>query len=189
MRAMFGLVSLLVVVAIIAFLFSMYDIPVAKQGRVTQQQARQLSGHDVNGTPADQTIKLDADLRNNHLADLIVTSVTPGGAMDRVYGFQAGDKIIAIGEMDISTLSNDDFEMAKAQLLQEGFEKGKPVTVIRAEKKIQLPLPGQAAAAAAAAASSPPPSGSTTSTPASPSESDSTEKSIIKQLQGTSDQK
>jgi len=186
MRAMFGLVSLLVVVAIIAFLFSMYDIPVAKQGRVTQQQARQLSGHDVDGTPADQTIKLDADLRNNHLADLIVTSVTPGGAMDRVYGFQAGDKIIAIGEMDISTLSNDDFEMAKAQLLQEGFEKGKPVTVIRAEKKIQLPQPGQAAAAAAAAASSPP-SGSTTATPKS--DSDSTEKSIIKQLQGASDQK
>jgi hypothetical protein len=186
MRAMFGLVSLLVVVAIIAFLFSMYDIPVAKQGRVTQQQARQLSGHDLDGTPADQTIKLDADLRNNKLADLIVTSVTPGGAMDRVYGFQAGDKIIAIGDMDISTLSNDDFEMAKAQLLQEGFEKGKPVTVIRNEKKIQLPLPGQAAAAAAAA---PPPSSSGSTTPASPSESDPTEKSIIKQLQGTSDQK
>ena len=186
MRAMFGLVSLLVVVAIIAFLFSMYDIPVAKQGRVTQQQARQLSGHDLDGTPADQTIKLDADLRNNKLADLIVTSVTPGGAMDRVYGFQAGDKIIAIGDMDISTLSNDDFEMAKAQLLQEGFEKGKPVTVIRNEKKIQLPLPGQAAAAAAAA---PPPSSSGSTTPASPSDSDSTEKSIIKQLQGTSDQK
>jgi hypothetical protein len=164
----------------------MYDIPVAKQGRVTQQQARQLSGHDLDGTPADQTIKLDADLRNNKLADLIVTSVTPGGAMDRVYGFQAGDKIIAIGDMDISTLSNDDFEMAKAQLLQEGFEKGKPVTVIRNEKKIQLPLPGQAAAAAAAA---PPPSSSGSTTPASPSESDPTEKSIIKQLQGTSDQK
>ena len=188
MRAIFGLVSLLVVVAIIAYLFSIYDIPVAKHGQQAQQQARQLSGHDQDGTPADQTIKLDADLRNNKLADLIVTSVTPGGAMDRVYGFQAGDKIIAIGEMDISTLSNDDFEMAKAQLLQEGFEKGKPVTVIRAEKKIQLPLPGQAAAAAAAAASSPP-SGSTASTPASPSDSDSTEKSIIKQLQGTSDQK
>lgn len=188
MRAIFGLVSLLVVVAIIAYLFSIYDIPVAKQGKVVQQQARQLSGHDQDGTPADQTIKLDADLRNNKLADLIVTSVTPGGAMDRVYGFQAGDKIIAIGDMDISTLSNDDFEMAKAQLLQEGFEKGKPVTVIRNEQKIQLPLPGHAAAAAAAASSSPS-SGSTSSTPASPSDSDSSEKSIIKQLQGVSDQK
>lgn len=183
MRAIFGLVSLLVVVAIMAYLFSIYDIPVAKQGKIAQQQARQLSGHDEDGTAADQTIKLDADLRNNKLADLIVTSVVPGGAMDRFYGFQAGDKIITIGDMDISTISNDDFEMAKAQLLQEGFEKGKPVTVIRSDQKLQLPLPNRPvpAAAPAPAASS--------STPQSGSDSDSTEKSIIKQLQGESDQK
>lgn len=186
MRAIFGLVSLLVVVAIIAYLFSIYDIPVAKHGQQAQQQARQLSGHDQDGTPAGQTIKLDADYRNNKLDDLVVKSVVPGGAMDRFYGFQAGDKILLIGDYDIHT--NDDFETAEAMLVQEGFEKGKPVTIIRNGQKIQLPQPGQAAAAAAAAASSPP-SGSTTAAPKSSSDSDSSEKSIIKQLQGVSDQK
>lgn len=181
MRAIFGLVSLLVVVAIIVYLFSIYSIPVAKQGRITQQQARQLSGHDEDGTPADQTIKLDADLRNNKIADLIVTSVVPGGAMDRMYGFQPGDKIIAIGEYDISTLSNDDFEMAKAQLLQEGYEKSKPVMVIRNGQKVQLPMPNRPMPVAA------PPSAATTATPQTGTERKSTERSMIDQLQGKSD--
>lgn len=179
MRAIFGLVSLLVVVAIMAYLFSIYDIPVAKQGKIAQQQAQQLSGHDQDGTPAGQTITLDADYRNNKLSDLVVKSVVPGGAMDRFYGFQAGDKILTIGNYDVDT--NDDFELAKANLVQEGFEKGMPVTVIRNGQKLQLPQPNRPAPAAAPTPAAP------SSSPKS--DSDSTEKSIIKQLQGESDQK
>ena len=49
MRMAFGLVSLLVVIAIILVAFSMYTAPVAKQGKKTQDQARQISGRDEEG--------------------------------------------------------------------------------------------------------------------------------------------
>jgi hypothetical protein len=126
------------------------SIPTARVGKDAAKQARQISGHDEDGTPADRTITLDADLRDNRFQDLVVTNVKPGGAMDRFYGFKPGDKIIAIGDADIATLSNDDFEMAKAMLLQEGFEKSKPVTVIRDGQRMQLPESAASPAAAVA---------------------------------------
>ncbi len=173
MRAIFGLVSLLVVIAIIAWMFSIYSIPVAKTGKKTQVEVRQMSGHDEDGTPADRTITLDAGQRNGKFQNLEVTSVVPGGAMDRFYGFQPGDKIIGIGGTDIATLSNDDFEMAKAMLLQEGYEKKKPVTVIRNGVQMQLPNPAAAAAS----------SGATPAAPANSSDDGSSKpKSISDQL-------
>lgn len=149
MRMAFGLLSLLIVVAIIMYVFSITAIPTARVGKDAAKQARQISGHDDDGTPADRTITLDADMRGSKFQDLVVTSVKPGGAMDRFYGLKPGDKIIAIGGADITTISNDDFEMAKAMLLQEGYEKSNPVTVIRNGQRMQLPLPPDADAATA----------------------------------------
>jgi S1-C subfamily serine protease len=142
MRGMFGLVSLLVVVAIMALLFKSYSIPMAKKGKKVTDQVRQLSGRSQDNTPADRSIKLDAEPDNGPLKDMIVLEVTPGGAMDKFYGLQVGDKITAINGNDIRLISNNDFEMAKAQLVQEGFEKLAPITVLRNGETIQLPLPG-----------------------------------------------
>ncbi len=139
MRAIFGLVSLLVVMGIIVYLFSIYSIPMAKTGKKAQIEVRQMSGHDEDGTPADRTVTLEPDQSGNKLRGMTVTSVVPGGAMDRFYGFQTGDKIVAIGDAEVSALSNDDFEMAKAMLLQEGYEKKKPVIVIRNGQRLELP--------------------------------------------------
>src|SRR5437764_1260615 len=61
MRAVFTLGGLLIVVAIIAVLFSKYSIPVAHEGKKAQDEARQMSGHGDDGIPADRTIKLDDD--------------------------------------------------------------------------------------------------------------------------------
>jgi len=140
MRAMFGLVSLLVVMAIIVFLFSVYSVPVAKTGKKAQIEVRQMSGHDEDGTPVGQTITLDGELRNNTLKDLVVTSLVPGGAMERFYGFKVGDKILAIGGTDFATLSaGNDVELAKSLLSQEGYQKKAPVTVIRNGQRLELP--------------------------------------------------
>jgi S1-C subfamily serine protease len=141
MRGIFGLVSLLVVVAIMAVMFKTYSIPVAKRGKKVQDQVRQLSGRSEDNTPADRSIKPDAEPGGGPLKDMVVLEVTAGGAMDKYYGLQVGDKITAINGTDIRSLSNDDFEMAKAQLVQEGFEKRAPITVIRNGDTMQLPVP------------------------------------------------
>ena len=139
MRAAFGLVSLLVVGAIVALLFAKYSIPAAQEGKKAQDQVRQYTGHDDNGTPVEHTIKLDGEPGSGPLKDLIVLSVTPGGGMETFYGLRAGDKITAIGDTDIGLISNNDFELAKAMLAQEGYSKKKPITVIRDGQTIQLP--------------------------------------------------
>ena len=51
--------------------------------------------------------------------------------------FLAGPVILTPQEADRLRL-----EMAKAQLVQEGFEKQAPITVLRNGQTIQLPLPG-----------------------------------------------
>jgi len=162
MRAVFTLGGLLIVVGIIAILFSTYSIPTAREGKKAQDQVRQMSGHGDDGIPADHTIKLDAE-SGGTLKYLIVTDVTPGGAMDKFYGFKKGDKITAIGQTEVSNWN--DFELAKAMLVQEGYEKMAPVTVIRDGATIQLPQkPGAAAAAGAANTPTPQaPDSSTTS--------------------------
>ena len=141
MRGIFGLVSLLVVVAIMALMFKTYSIPVIKRGKKTQDQARQLSGRSQDNTPAERSIKLNPEPDLGPLKDMVVLEVTPGGAMDKYYGLQVGDKITAINGNDIRSFSNDDFEMAKAQLVQEGFEKSAPITIIRNGETMQLPVP------------------------------------------------
>jgi len=142
MRGIFGLVSLLVCVAIILMLFHTYSLPVAKKGKKVEDNVKQLTGRSQDNTPAERSIKLDPEPDSGPLKDMIVTEVTPGGAMDKYYGLEVGDKITAINGNDLQLLSNNDFEMAKAQLVQEGFEKQAPITVLRNGQTIQLPLPG-----------------------------------------------
>jgi S1-C subfamily serine protease len=152
MRGIFGLVSLVVVMGIIAVLFKTYSLPVAQRGKQAQDKARQMSGRSDDNTPAEHSIKLDAEPGSGPLKDLVVLQITTGGAMDKFYGLQVGDKITAINGTDVKSLSNNDFEMAKAQLVQEGFEKRAPITVIRNGQTVQLP---QAAGAPLGQTSSP----------------------------------
>ncbi|HEX4796759.1 MAG TPA: hypothetical protein VH370_23405 [Humisphaera sp.] len=141
MRGAFGLVSLLVVGAIIALLFAKYSIPAAQEGKKAQDQVRQYSGRDDDGTPAERTIKLDAEPGSGPLKDLVVLSVTPGGGMEKFYGLRAGDKITAIGDVDVATLlaGGNDPDFGREMLAQEGFSKKKPITVIRDGQTMQLP--------------------------------------------------
>jgi hypothetical protein len=74
--------------------------------------------------------------------------------MDKFYGFKKDDKITAIGQNEVSNWN--DFELAKAMLVQEGYEKMQPVTVIRDGNTIQLPLkPGDASSTGTANAPTP----------------------------------
>ena len=154
MRAMFGLVALLVCVGVVMWVFSLTSIPTAREGKKAQDQARQISGRGENGQAATDSFKVTPQMKgNSRLGSLLVTDVTPGGAMDQYYGLKKGDEIIEIttqgGMTKVGDASNDDAEMAKDKV-QEAFQASGPIVVMRGGRAITLPLPAGSTAAAPA---------------------------------------
>jgi S1-C subfamily serine protease len=138
MRALFGLVSLLVVLGIGLLIFRNFEAPVIKQGEKAQDEARQMSGHGDDGKAAIQSFETQGKMKGSNLEGLTVTSVTPGGAMEK-YGLRTGDEIVEVGDMKVGDMSANDPETAKANVVQEGFQKMKPVVVMRNGKRVTLP--------------------------------------------------
>lgn len=137
MRAIFGLVSLLVTVGIIMWLFSMFSIPAAREGKKAQDEVRQMSGRGEDGQAAIHSFKVEPQLRGNQLQALEVTDVTPGGALAS-YGLQKGDQIIQVNGTKVGDLSNNDAELAKAQI-HDAFRASQPLVVLRNGRQITLP--------------------------------------------------
>lgn len=138
MRAVFGLVSLLVVITVMVVLFRYLEVPVVETGVKAQDQTRQMSGRGQDGVPAMETFKTEPKMRGSNLEALTVTSVTPGGAMAD-YGLQKGDEILAVDGTKIGDISVNDPETAKAMVVQRGFEANLPITVRRGNQEINLP--------------------------------------------------
>lgn len=113
MRAIFGLVSLLVVIAIIINLFHATHAPVMQTGAKAQNQARQISGRGQNGVPTMQTFKTEPKFHGRTLEGLMVTDVTPGGAMAD-YGLRNGDEIVSVNGITITAFGNDNPGLAES---------------------------------------------------------------------------
>lgn len=145
MRAAFGLVSLLVVVAIILILFSMYSIPAAKRGKVAQNQARQIAGRDEDNAPVTDAVTLDAQDRNGRMEGAVVTSIVPNSALQQRYGLQNGDVILEMGPLSVKTNMSSASE-AKDFLL-DAYQKSQPVVVMRGSERLTLPQDAARAAA------------------------------------------
>jgi PDZ domain len=140
MRAGIGLVSILVVVAIILMVaFSGphggYIPTVINAGSSGQQQAGQLAGRDDNGTPVGDTIALEEhDSNDGHLRGLTVKSILPTSPMVTSYGLQQGDEIIEIGGLSIR---DQDPELSKDQVY-EAYAKNQSLTVLRAGQQLTI---------------------------------------------------
>jgi len=137
MRAMFGLVSLLVMIAIIMLIFRQIEYPTIKQGENAQDQARQLSGRGQDGQAAITSFKTEGKFRGSNLEALVVTSVTPGGAMDD-YGLKKGDQIIEVNGSKVGDIAVNDPETAKAMVVQNGFQAMAPIVVLRNGQQVTL---------------------------------------------------
>src|SRR5213082_3592558 len=106
MRAGIGILSLLIVVAIILFVsFSGpgggYVTTVVTKGQNAQSQAQQLSGHDDNGMTAEQSIMLEENAAGGRLHGLVVKAIMPMGPMAATYGLLKGDEITEVGPMRV----------------------------------------------------------------------------------------
>jgi len=141
MRAMFGLVALLVGVGVVVFLFAQHEIPVAREGKKAQDQARQISGRGQDGQAAVNSFQVEPKMRGNKLEALTVTGVTPGGALDD-YGLKKGDQIVKIGDQKVSDISNDDPGLAK-DMVHDAYQKSQSITVLRNGSEVMLPTAGK----------------------------------------------
>ena len=155
MRMAFGLVSLLVVLAIVMLLFSTYEAPMLKRGKAAQDDARHIAGRDENNAPVTDAITLDAQDRNGRMEGAVVTSITPGSAIQQHFGLQNGDVILTMGPLSVKENMSSAGE-AKDFLL-DAYQKQQPLTVLRGFERITLPMDPAVASAAAAAQATPAP--------------------------------
>ena len=131
MKAGFGLVALLVTIAILAYVWSMYTSAVSDVSQPAIRQAEQVAGFDEGGGKrAKDTIKTEPVMVNNKLRALLVTNVDPGGAMERFYGLKRDDQILAVGPIDFR--GESDAGLAEA-MLAESRQREAELTVKRDE--------------------------------------------------------
>jgi hypothetical protein len=174
MRGMFGLVGLLVTVAVIAVIFVKMEAPVATQGRKAQDQAQQISGHGDDGRAMTDSFKTEPQEQGGKLKALLVTEVTSGGAADDYYGLKKGDVVTSIemphlGWQKISDSLTNDATMSKINI-QEAYQAAMHIVVMRNGKQITLPplANSTASPAPAVTGSAPTPSTPAQSPPATP---------------------
>jgi C-terminal processing protease CtpA/Prc len=135
MRMGFGLVGLLVVVAIILILFVKKEEPTLRAGQKAKEEAQQLSGRGPDQLPASQSVKLEAQMKNNQIESLLVTDVTPGGALDQYFGLQKGDAIVKVGDLDVR--GHPLGEGVDTQVY-EAAQRNWPLVVVRGGQRVTL---------------------------------------------------
>jgi hypothetical protein len=147
-----GLVGLLVTIVIGWMIFKYIEAPTLERGKKAQDQAQQISGRGQDGRSLMESFKTEPKLQGSRLNWLLVTEVTPGGAADDYYGLKKGDCITFVttqaGLQKIGEASNDDSEMAKMNV-QQAFQAGQPIVVMRNGQKLTLPAPANAPVTAA----------------------------------------
>lgn len=176
MRMGFGLVSLLVTVAIILYLMvggggtggPGYLQQVAKTNKQLKGQVNVISGYD----PGRQVLATDSIHyhidRSAGRPRLMVTEVMAGGPMEERFGLRPGDRVIELGALDV-TMNISNFDDATAAF-HDAYARGGTIVVMRDGKQLTLPdadhlariaeRDRQAALAAAASAGTPPPTAS-----------------------------
>jgi hypothetical protein len=192
MRAIFGLVGLLVVIGIIAWWWGApggeldYDRAVIKAGNQAREQVSQMSGHDLaTGGRAMDSASFELLTSNGKPASLNVATLTPGGAYERYFGLHRGDVITAVHYQGFTKTVRemDDAEDGREQVA-EAYQREGTLTVKRDGKELTLPAaPGTAVPtpAAPAASSAPPATPAAQNTP-SPAPAAPRQSSLERQL-------
>jgi len=129
MRMAFGLVSLLVVVAIIAYLGSRDAETASKVNTDTRQQMAPVTGRGPDDAPMEKSAEFSGE-RNG----LAVTKVVAGGYFDQFYGVKKGDIIIQAGNMDLKGMD----ESSAITALLDQAPKKLDIIVLRNGQRVPL---------------------------------------------------
>jgi len=135
---MFGLVALLVGIAIICLLFVKVTAPSIEKSKDAENRARQMTGKDESGIRVQDSFKTSGLPTTGKFRQLQVDAVTPGGPMDTFYGLKPGDLIVRVGQLDIA--SYEDADEARTWVI-DAYTKRWSIEVMRAGEHLTLPQP------------------------------------------------
>lgn len=142
MRAMFGLVALLVSIAIIALLWSMSVPTTVKKGKEAEEQIKPMTinpgvmndspppavGPGAPGTPAADRLSLSADPKG-----LLVSDIGAANQMALHYGLLKGDLIERAADVEL----RGDEGQARI-FLQQAYTYQRELVVDRGGQRVQL---------------------------------------------------
>jgi hypothetical protein len=145
MRAVAGLVGILITIGVIVIIMHYVELPSMQQAGQVQKnvkpQVQQVAGQGVDGRDARETIKLAPETAGGQMTSALVTDITPGGAMERYFGLKKDDSIVSIsmggGVMQPVTQMGSAAE-AKDALLT-AYENGQQIEVVRGDQHLTLP--------------------------------------------------
>jgi hypothetical protein len=143
--AMAGLLSVLIAVAIMFYMWTEYTGAVAKPAARATVQANQLAGRSSAGVPiGGQGMPVLADSkfapveRNGKLVGLTVVVMPTTNGLFEYFGLVPGDTILNIGPFKMGEETLSDFESAR-DWVQEGMQRQMEMRVDRGGTQITLP--------------------------------------------------
>ncbi len=149
MRAMFGLVGVLVAVGVLVWWLGsggggdhLQNVATAKKS--AEQQASQFAGKDAEtGGPASESAAIELLTSGGKPDSILVTKVVPGGAYEKFFGLKENDAIVQIGPLPVKELvkSEDDAQ----SFLMDAYQKKQQIVVMRDGNQLTLPAAKPAA--------------------------------------------
>jgi hypothetical protein len=136
MRGIIGLVSILVVVFIIVYIFS--DYMKGTKPAMNQLAGRSSAGIGQSGTPVLQDSKFAPVEKNGRLVGLTVVAMPTTNGLYEYFGLIPGDVIREIGPFKAGDDTMSDFETSR-EWVQEGMQRQMKMVVERGGQRITLP--------------------------------------------------
>jgi len=148
MRVAFGLVGLLVTIAVIVWIMHEIYLPDIQASQAVQQKAQTfvdtLNAQDENGVPIQNMYSVYADMRDDgKLQDLQITNVIAGSVFETRFGVKANDVVVAAIDSHLvrTDLNGLDDEQAGKDAIRDAYTgDGGQLVVIRNSQTITLPL-------------------------------------------------
>jgi len=147
MRAIFGLVGILIAIGVLVYFLGpggglTHTQQVLEQGEKARHQAEQLAGRDASGMRVQDSITLDPQSSGGRLNSILVTDIVADGPMAKYFGLKRNDSIVQVGYMKVPDIS--DASMAK-DLVYEAYQRRQELVIVRDGQKLTLPQqPAQA---------------------------------------------
>ena len=153
MRALFGLVGLLVCLGVIVWFmgspggYLAYNQQVIKKGQQITPQVQQIggSGPTAGGGSMrfNESLKVELQQSGGKSSSILVTDIDPAGPAAGYYMLKRGDSIVEVGNLgpvrDSNTITSSDDAMV---FVMDAYQHQQPITVIRDGQKLTLPPPG-----------------------------------------------
>jgi len=142
---MFGLVALLVGVAIAVWWFASSTSSISKPAAKARDEAAQMAGTDPDtGGRASESAEIDLVTAGGKPDSVLVTKVAPGGAYEKYFGLKQDDTILQIGPLPVKGHPAISSAEDASNYLLEAYQKKQPLVVVRDGQQITLPKAGQA---------------------------------------------